>query len=97
MDTLVSYYQQGYQTVRKYSSTAYVIVCQRIGNADPLELYRVNIGSTKVIVDLHYYNLFDTVFINMNSTQNIDIIYKSREAQLQQLNNASGPLIFIGN
>ncbi|KNA05014.1 hypothetical protein SOVF_194390 [Spinacia oleracea] len=96
LDILVSYYQKGYQTVRKYSPTAYVIVCQRIGNADPLELYQANIGFTNVVVDLHYYNLFDTFFVNMSSAQNVDYVYKSREAQLQQLNNASGPLLFIG-
>lgn len=96
LDVLASYYQQGYRIVRKYSPTAYVIVCQRIGNADPLELYQANIGSTNMVVDLHYYNLFDTFFVNMSSSQNIDYIYKSREAQLQQLNNASGPLVFVG-
>lgn len=97
LDIMLSYYQQGYRIVRKYSSSAYVIVCQRIGNADPLELYQANIGSTNVVVDLHYYNLFDTFFVNMNSSQNVDYIYKTRETQLQQLNNASGPLVFIGN
>ncbi|XP_057251925.1 probable glucan 1,3-beta-glucosidase A isoform X4 [Beta vulgaris subsp. vulgaris] len=96
LDIMLSYYQQGYRIVRKYSSSAYVIVCQRIGNADPLELYQANIGSTNVVVDLHYYNLFDTFFVNMNSSQNVDYIYKTRETQLQQLNNASGPLVFIG-
>ncbi|XP_030499819.2 probable glucan 1,3-beta-glucosidase A [Cannabis sativa] len=96
LDTLVSYYRQGYQIVRKYSASSYVIVCQRIGNADPLELYQANIGSHNLVVDLHYYNLFDTFFVNMSSWDNIQFIYKSREAQLQALNNANGPLIFIG-
>ncbi|CAK9171957.1 unnamed protein product [Ilex paraguariensis] len=45
LDILVSYYKQGYQIVRKYSSTAYVIFCQRIGNTDPFELYQANLGS----------------------------------------------------
>ncbi|KAJ4714507.1 Glucan 1,3-beta-glucosidase [Melia azedarach] len=96
LDFLVSYYKQGYQIVRKYSSIAYVIMCQRIGNADPLELYQANIGSHNVVVDLHYYNLFDTFFVNMSSVDNIMFIYKSREAQLQALNSANGPLVFIG-
>ncbi|KAL2907208.1 putative glucan 1 3-beta-glucosidase A [Bienertia sinuspersici] len=96
LDKLVSYYQKGYQIVRKYSPTAYVIVCQRIGNANPLELYQANIGFTNIVVDLHYYNLFDTFFVNTTAAQNIDYVYKSRAAQLQQLNNASGPLLFIG-
>jgi len=96
LDILVSYYQQGYKIVRKYSPTAYVIVCQRIGNADPLELFQANAGFTNIVLDLHYYNLFDTFFVNLSSAQNIDYIYRSREAQLQQLNNTSGPLVFIG-
>ncbi|XP_059456267.1 probable glucan 1,3-beta-glucosidase A [Corylus avellana] len=96
LDTLVSYYKQGYQIVRKYSSTAYVIICQRIGNADPWELYQANIGSHNIVVDLHFYNLFDTFFVNMSTVDNIQFIYKSREAQLQALNNTNGPLVFIG-
>ncbi|KAF5749758.1 hypothetical protein HS088_TW03G00083 [Tripterygium wilfordii] len=96
LDILVPYYKQGYKTVRKYSSTAYVIICQRIGNADPLELYQANIGSHNVVLDLHYYNLFDTFFVNLSSVDNILYLYKTREAQLQALNGANGPLVFIG-
>lgn len=96
LDTVVSYYKQGYQVVRKYTASAYIIVCQRIGNADPLELYQADIGSHNLVVDLHYYNLFDIFFVNMSSADNIQFIYKSREAQLQALNNANGPLVFIG-
>ncbi|GFY87374.1 hypothetical protein Acr_05g0010130 [Actinidia rufa] len=96
LDLLVSYYKQGYQIVRKHSSTAYVIVCQRIGIADPLELYQANIGSTNIVLDLHYYNLFDTFFVNMSTVDNIKFIYNSRETQLQALNSANGPLVFIG-
>lgn len=96
LDILVSYYRQGYEVVRKYSSSAYVIMCQRIGNADPLELYQANIGSHNIVVDLHYYNLFDTFFVNMSSVDNIQFIYQSREAQLKALNGSNGPLVFIG-
>lgn len=96
LDNLVSYYKQGYEIVRKYSPSAYVIICQRIGNADPVELYQANIGLHNIVVDLHYYNLFDTFFVNMSSEDNIQFIYKSRETQLQALNKANGPLVFIG-
>jgi hypothetical protein len=96
LDTLVSYYKQGYQIVRKYSSKVYVIICQRIGNADPLELYQANIGSRNIVVDLHFYNLFGTFFVNMSTVDNIQFIYKSREAQLQAINSANSPLVFIG-
>lgn len=96
LDVLIFYYMRGYQVVRNYSSTAYVIICQRIGNADPMELFKANIGDSNVVVDLHYYNLFDTFFSNMSVADNIQFIYESREPQLQALNSANGPLIFIG-
>ncbi|CAI9109560.1 OLC1v1009404C1 [Oldenlandia corymbosa var. corymbosa] len=96
LDVLVPYYKQGYQIVRKYSSTAYVIFCQRIGNADPIELYQADLGSSNTVVDLHYYNLFDAFFSNMSIVDNIQFIYKNRESQIQALNSANGPLVFIG-
>ena len=95
-DTLVSYYKQGYEIVRNHFPSASVIICQRIGNADPLELYQADIGSHNIVVDLHYYNLFDTFFVNLSAIDNIQFIYQSREVQLQALNGANGPLVFIG-
>lgn len=95
-DTVVSYYKQGYDIVRKYSSTAYVIICQRIGKADPMELYEANIGSHNLVVDLHYYNLFDPFFDHLSPSENIEVIYKNRQTQIQALNSANGPLVFIG-
>ncbi|CAL5037542.1 unnamed protein product [Urochloa decumbens] len=96
LDVLVSYYMRGYQIVRNHSSTAYVVLCQRIGNADPIELFQAGIGLSNVVVDLHYYNLFDPYFASINSTQNIEFIYKMRAPQLQALKDINGPLIFIG-
>ncbi|WVZ06181.1 hypothetical protein V8G54_019527 [Vigna mungo] len=96
LDVLIPYYKQGYQIVRKYSSSAYVIICQRIGAADPLELYQANIGSHNIVLDLHFYNLFDPFFVNMSAVDNIQYIYKSREGQLQALNNSDGPLVLVG-
>ncbi|KAF8654373.1 hypothetical protein HU200_061553 [Digitaria exilis] len=96
LDTLVSYYKIGYQIVRSYSDTTYVIFCQRIGNADPMELYQAYLGATNTVVDLHYYNLFDPYFEKLNATENIQFIYKNRLPQVQSLNRANGPLVFIG-
>lgn len=96
LDTLVSYYKQGYNIVRKYSSKAYVIICQRIGKADPMELYEADIGSHNLVVDLHYYNLFDRFFDHLSPSENIEIIYKNRQTQIQALNSANGPLVFVG-
>lgn len=96
LDVLVSYYMKGYQIVRKHSPTAYVILCQRIGNADPMELFQAIVGISNVVLDLHYYNLFDPYFASMTSTQNIEFIYKMRAPQLQSLCSSNGPLVFIG-
>jgi hypothetical protein len=87
---------RGYQIVRSHSSTAYFILCQRIGDADPMELVQANIGISNVVVDLHYHNMFDPYFASINSSQNIDFIYKARVLQLQALKSSNGPLIFIG-
>lgn len=73
-----------------------MIICQRIGVADPLELYQANIGSHNIVLDLHFYNLFDPFFVNISVVDNIQYIYKSREGQLQALNNSDGPLVLVG-
>ncbi|KAJ3695841.1 hypothetical protein LUZ60_001218 [Juncus effusus] len=96
LDVLTNYYQKGYEIVRYYSSTAYVIMCQRIGNADPIELFQANIGSDNLVLDLHYYNLFDPYFENLTEVQNIQFVYDNRAKQLQSLVSANGPLVFIG-
>jgi hypothetical protein len=96
LDTLVSYYKTGYKIIRSYLDTAYVIFCQRIGDADPMELYQAYLGPTNTVVDLHYYNLFDPYFEKLNATENIQFIYKNRMPQVQTLNRANGPLVFIG-
>lgn len=96
VDVLTSYYANGYQTVRKYSATTYVIMCQRIGNADPHELYHINDAFSNIVVDVHYYNLFDDYFINKTAQDNIDFILKNREPQVEALNSTNGPPIFVG-
>ncbi|XP_037459303.1 probable glucan 1,3-beta-glucosidase A isoform X2 [Triticum dicoccoides] len=96
LDTLVSYYKKGYKIVRSYSETAYVIFCQRIGNADPMELYEADLGPTNTVVDLHYYNLFDPYYEKLNATENIQFVYEKRLPQVRALNGANGPLVFVG-
>ncbi|KAK6120005.1 hypothetical protein DH2020_046245 [Rehmannia glutinosa] len=89
----------GWPTSSDYiSQTLHVIdfLASRIGNADPFELYQANLGTANTVIDLHYYNLFDPFFANMSSVDNIQYIYKSRQTQLQALNGANGPLVFIG-
>ncbi|XP_057818359.1 glucan 1,3-beta-glucosidase isoform X2 [Cryptomeria japonica] len=96
VDVINKYYTNGYEIVRKHSSTAYVIMCQRIGKADPHELYQSNDVFSNVVVDVHYYNLFDPYYENLTAQENIDFILKNRQPELLALNSANGPLIFVG-
>lgn len=97
LNNLTAYYTQGYNIVRKYSSSAYVIMCNRIGPVDPKELFQINNGLFRTVVDVHYYNLFDdSTFKHMTVQQNIDYIKNTRAQTLQSLVSANGPLIFVG-
>ncbi|GLJ06384.1 hypothetical protein SUGI_0037780 [Cryptomeria japonica] len=97
VDKLRTYYRNGYNTIRKYSSTAYVVMCNRIGPADPKELFEMNNGLAHTVVDVHYYNLFDDQrFKGMTVQQNIDHVYGDRGSTLSSLVNANGPLIYVG-
>eukprot|EP01018_Ginkgo_biloba_P020256 Gb_01370 [translate_table: standard] len=97
VETLRAYYTNGYKTVRKHSSTAYVVMCNRIGPADPKELFQINEGLSRTVIDVHYYNLFDdSTFKSKTVQQNIDFIYNDRASTLQRLNSQNGPLIFVG-
>ncbi|KAI3961347.1 hypothetical protein MKX01_007061 [Papaver californicum] len=96
LDTLLKYYKDGYDIVRKYTSTAYVIMSQLIGPGDPADIYKANIGKSKVVLDLHYYNLFDSSFEKMSTQENIDFLYNKRKTQIDSFTAADGPLVFIG-
>ncbi|KAI3883368.1 hypothetical protein MKW92_039614 [Papaver armeniacum] len=99
LNTLLDYYSKGYNIVRKYSATAYVIMCQLIG-ADPSELYHAiaSMGLSNVVVDVHFYNFYQSNFDTMSPAENIQFIKDSRKAQVDSLNTANrdGPLVFIG-
>ncbi|KAI3942663.1 hypothetical protein MKW92_036026 [Papaver armeniacum] len=100
-DTLQKYYNDGYDIVRKHSATAYVVLCQLISNdgadPDPTVLYNANTGNGKsnVVVDLHYYHN-NPSFANMSLQENINYLYDTRKTQMDSLNAADGPLVFIG-
>ncbi|KAL5731850.1 hypothetical protein ACHQM5_004540 [Ranunculus cassubicifolius] len=94
LDVLVSYYSKGYQIVRNYSSTAYVIITQRIGNTDPKELIRANIGSTNLVLEIHFDS--DNLTANSSVADNINAVRKHQRAHLEDMNSANGPLIFVG-
>ncbi|KAI3946230.1 hypothetical protein MKW92_001444 [Papaver armeniacum] len=96
LDTVLNYYKDGYNIVRKYSDKAYVIMSQLIGPGDPADIYKANTGKRNVVLDLHYYNLFDDKFNSMSTQENIDFLYNTRKTQMDSLNAADGPLLFIG-
>ncbi|KAI3883369.1 hypothetical protein MKW92_039615 [Papaver armeniacum] len=97
LGTLLKYYEDGYDIVRKHSSTAYVIMCQFLGDdSDPSDIYKPNIGKTNVVLDLHYYNFFDNKLKEMSPQENMDFLYNTRKTQMDSLDAADGPLVFIG-
>ncbi|XP_024517468.1 probable glucan 1,3-beta-glucosidase A isoform X1 [Selaginella moellendorffii] len=95
LDVLETYYKQGYERVRKYSSTAYVIMGQRIG-ADPIELVNTLNGSTNVVLDVHYYNAYTPTFDDKSVQWHVDYINNERRTSIANLEKAGNALIFVG-
>ncbi|XP_061351145.1 probable glucan 1,3-beta-glucosidase A [Gastrolobium bilobum] len=96
LDSLTKYYKAGYEAVRKHSSTAYVILSNRLGPSDPRELFPLADGLKQSVIDVHYYNIFDDVFENMTVQENIDFIHTNRSSQLNFVTTSNGPLTFVG-
>lgn len=93
---LTKFYQAGYEAVRKHSSTAFVVLSNRLGPHDPRELFTLANGMQKSVIDVHYYNLFASFFDTMTVQQNIDYVLTNRSAELNQITVSNGPLTFIG-
>ncbi|KAK9990200.1 hypothetical protein SO802_025185 [Lithocarpus litseifolius] len=51
LDNLKNYYKSGYDAVRKYTPSAYVILSNRLGNADPTELLSFAGNFNHVVID----------------------------------------------
>ncbi|KAL3830459.1 hypothetical protein ACJIZ3_019261 [Penstemon smallii] len=97
LDSLKKYYKAGYDAVRMYTSTAHVILSNRLGEANSTELLHFAATSFyNSVIDVHYYNRYSDYFKNMNGQQNIDYIYKTRSKQLQEMTRPGGPLTFVG-
>lgn len=96
MQNVTKYYKAGYDAVRKHSSTAYVVMSNRLGPADAKELFPLAKGLIKPVIDIHPYNLFWYVFNNMTVEENIDFIKINRSIQIQNITTTDGPLILIG-
>ncbi|KAK2984209.1 hypothetical protein RJ640_006668 [Escallonia rubra] len=93
--TLSKYYKAGYDAVRKYTSTAYVILSSRFGPASNTEFLPLASGLGRVVIDVHYYSLYKS-FEKLSVQQNIALIYNKRASQLQEVTPSNGPLSFVG-
>ncbi|KAH6786714.1 hypothetical protein C2S52_006266 [Perilla frutescens var. hirtella] len=96
LDTLTKYYRGGLEAVRRHSTTAYIVLSNRLGPHEPRELFSLANGFTKVAIDVHYYNLFSSIFDNLTVQQNIDYVYNNRTEQLSEITTSNGPLVFVG-
>ncbi|CAA6664432.1 unnamed protein product [Spirodela intermedia] len=65
-DTLKSYYP--YDAVRRHTSTAYVIFSARL-SADAGEFIPFASGLDGTVLDVHYYNLFSSIFDGWTTTR----------------------------
>ncbi|KAF7816947.1 putative glucan 1,3-beta-glucosidase A [Senna tora] len=97
LDTLTSYYKAGYEVVRKYSSTVYVILSTRLRFTEELFPLANSLGNN-VVIDIHWYHLYYDIFTNMTTAkQHIDYIKNDRNQQMTQLLEKSGKaLLYIG-
>ncbi|KAK4264888.1 hypothetical protein QN277_026009 [Acacia crassicarpa] len=95
LDSLKKYYQQAHAAVRKHSETAYVIMSNPLDHGSK-ELLSFFGGFNRVVIDVHYYNLYSDEFNNMNVQQNIDYIYNQRASDLSGVTTTNGPLSFVG-
>ncbi|KAI3952433.1 hypothetical protein MKX01_005300 [Papaver californicum] len=96
---LMKYYKDGYDIVRKHSDTAYVIMCQMVGEGfENAGVYQsiAKMGLSNVVVDFHYYNLYNDFFSNKSVKENIDYIRNERKRRIESRNAPNGPLVFIG-
>ncbi|XP_039158266.1 probable glucan 1,3-beta-glucosidase A [Eucalyptus grandis] len=96
LEDLTKYYRLGYDAVRSHTLNAYVIMSNRLGPADPRELLQLAEGLSRVVIDVHYYNLYNPMFQQWNLQQNIDYIYNNRASDLSKVTPANGPLSFVG-
>ncbi|KAL5820228.1 hypothetical protein ACOSQ3_022110 [Xanthoceras sorbifolium] len=95
VENLIKYYQAGYDAVRKYTSTAFVILSNRLGGHQR-ELLSFAKKLDRVAIDEHYYNLFWDGYKKFSPQQNIQFVYNQRAANLSAVTTPKGPLSFVG-
>ncbi|KAK9741072.1 hypothetical protein RND81_03G079300 [Saponaria officinalis] len=97
LDTLIKYYKAGYEAVRRHSSSAFVVMSNRIGDdINQRELFPLASSLQLTVIDVHYYNLHSDVFSNMTAKQNIDYINHNRTSDLKYITTSARPLTFVG-
>ncbi|MBA0745998.1 hypothetical protein Gogos_008550, partial [Gossypium gossypioides] len=96
LSSVIEYYKAGYAAVRRHTSTAFVVMSNRLGPMKPRELFPMASGFKRSVIDVHYYNLFEDMFNNMTLQQNIDFVYNNRSSQLNYVTTSNGPLTFVG-
>ncbi|GJV65207.1 probable glucan 1,3-beta-glucosidase A [Tanacetum coccineum] len=92
---LNKYYDAGYKAVRKHAPNAFVILATRL-SGDAKEFFPLAKGMQKVVIDVHYYNLFSDIFNDMTVEQNVNFIQTNRSNELQDITTSDGPLTFVG-
>uniref|UniRef100_A0A452Y2C2 Mannan endo-1,4-beta-mannosidase n=1 Tax=Aegilops tauschii subsp. strangulata TaxID=200361 RepID=A0A452Y2C2_AEGTS len=95
LDSLKTYYQQGYNAVRRHSLTAYVIMSNRLSGSS-LELVDFASQFNRVVLDMHYYALFDSKFDSYTVQDNIDYVNNFIASEINAINRPDGPLTFVG-
>ncbi|WVZ97166.1 hypothetical protein U9M48_042721 [Paspalum notatum var. saurae] len=96
LDSLIKYYHDGYNAVRKYSSTAYVVMSNRLSSGNSTELLQFASGFQGAVIDVHYYTVFNKMFSNFTVQQNIDFIKTNFSGELTAVTTQNGPLTFVG-
>ncbi|EEE50844.1 hypothetical protein OsJ_31274 [Oryza sativa Japonica Group] len=97
LEKLKKYYEDAYNVVRKYTAKAYVIMSNRLAGESNTELLDFASRFPGVVIDVHYYNLFnDDTFKNLNVEQNIEFVKNSRKAEFSNITKQKSPLTFVG-
>nr|GLL23088.1 glucan 1,3-beta-glucosidase A-like [Ipomoea trifida] len=91
VETLMLYYQRGYEAVRKHSSTAYVVMSVRMGVPNVTELLPFAAGYERSVIDVHLYNM---VYWTVQET--IDFLNTYSKDMLSAVTTSNGPLSFVG-
>ena len=85
LNNLKNYYKSEYDVVRKYTLSAYVILSNQLGNADPKEQLSFARNFNHVVINMHYYNLYLDEFSNINV----------QFYALKTVRTSNGPLSFV--